>query len=313
MHIRILIPLTVALAFSSCSDSAPLTCGAASYCTRIGDVYVLSRDPAATALAAHEAKAALQRFGGMFDHAPAVGTLRLTLNVPIPRYVAWRSHWQFNYDLEQASQRGEAGASADLGTSPTLETGPTGLKDPRSRAEAHSDDRREGILSHEICHMYALDFMKARPLSAAMGEVAAVSCETPEMLRSRIVRFRENLAHGRTFEWERFLGMNHPLKNSRELEEAVAKTLKKSPNVTLFTVDLDSDSGRNTDIYYSQAAAFASFWREKCPNRHVFSDLYPSIAAGERFSRWLSKRKSVCGPRTMEDFDREIREILVKV
>ena len=126
---------------------------------------------------------------------------------------------------------------------------------------------QEEILGHEICYQLALHVFRSKPrgnriLPEALGEAAAVSCESPSLKRSRIVDFARVLREGRHVPWERLFEISHPINDSSLLARLEKKDGSGNNNIIKFSIGRNSELGEKVAAYYGQVPALA-FAREE--------------------------------------------------
>lgn len=294
-------------ALAACQPRRAAFCSPQRNCYNTAHAYLLGGTKAQKIEAKKELRLAADAYHEWLGQDPPHGLIRLDARVPLPRDGQADHVWSLTYDRSQA-RIFEATSGLDL--EPATPRG-----ESSAPASARSGNHllaldQSGIISHEICHHYArFVFYRAwrgnRRLPEALGESAAVYCESRKLLEQRMARFVELYRSGKAIPWRQFFEMNHPVSES-SLGDQLAKMHNRLGRGTVrFTIGEATDLGQKVAVYYSQAAALALFLRhESCRGNIALGDLLSSFDPEEGLDEWLAVRgERSCLPTSLREFD----------
>ncbi|MFL6843385.1 MAG: hypothetical protein ACJ8ER_00710 [Allosphingosinicella sp.] len=137
-----------------------------------------------------------------------------------------------------------------------------------------------------------------------LDEVAAISCETDELKRTRLDLFAQLFAEGKIIGWDAFLATRHPLKTDPAMIRALSALEKSGGSAVTFDIKPGSSYARKVALFYSQGAAFGAFVRARsCAGERVIGLLLTTYDPGEGLDRWLhTKGAGLCLPGSAKQF-----------
>jgi hypothetical protein len=277
----------------------------------LDDVFILSesadkRDVAKTAITL-----AKKRFARWYTFRPLKGSLLLDAGISEPLPIRRQSHWTLRYD--PSGPRMLTDVLRELPGS--VVSGPTLIEGQDIEMAIHGlggqqSAERLNVAVHEVCHVLFSNAMKGIRHSAAMNEIAAISCESEESVSRRLISFKKLLDRDRMIPWDQFLQMDHPIKEDKQFYGLLDTAARKAETNISFTLDNQSNLGEGLELFYSQSAAFVRTWRMECDQENILHDMVIQLSKGRTFSEWLSTNRFECSPRTVAEFNNAMRRVL---
>lgn len=287
-------------------------------CEANAEIYLISENVEKRKFAKDAVREARESFRILFLYEPVTGTILLDKGVREPLLIRLQSHWRMRLDPFGSVSIGEvldgkefpSGENFLLSDEVLLEKAEiSSLREPIS---VTFGERNFDVATHEICHALFSNSMAGRLYSDAMGEIAAVSCESDLYLGLRVLEFKLITDRVTPVPWDEFLGMNHPVKDHGEFMKALRAGVSRAETSLDFVLDSESELGRGVDLFYSQAAVFSLFWKERCPGQAILSDLARSLSQRKKFSEWLAASDDKCVPNSIADFEASLNAMLLE-
>lgn len=286
-------------------------------CASSRGIYLISESVEKRTFAKEAVRAAEKNFRVLFSHRPVTGTILLDKGILEPPIIRLQSHWRMRFDpigsvlLSDVIDVKEffSGANFLLSEEVVLDNGKIGSSgEPIS---VSFGERNFDTAMHEICHALFSNSMAGRSYSDAMDEIAAVSCESDDYLGLRMQDFKKSAGEFDPVPWNEFLEMRHPLKDHNEFAKALRAGASRAETSLGFVLDNESELGRSVDLFYAQAAVFSLYWKARCPNENILSDLARSLSEKTKFSEWLAASNSKCVPGSIADFEASLNAMLL--
>jgi hypothetical protein len=296
---------------------ASYQCDPSEFCRDTRHAFLLGGDSGQQVEAELELHIAADVYRKWVGADPPHGLLRLNSTLALPASGYDNIAWSLTFDRrrsrilgspssikEEVSKRSQV--SEETATSSEM------LASPSFAALDHHE-----ILGHEICHQLALLVFRSKPrgnqaLPEALGETAAVSCESPSLQRSRVLDFVRVLRDSKHVPWERLFKISHPINDSALLARLKKKDGSGNNNIIKFSFERNSELGEKVAAYYGQVAALALFLdRTSCPEYRALGNLLQSYDPRAGFDKWLSTHgKQNCLPTSTANFTKAIQSFV---
>lgn len=300
-------------------SSASYRCDPSESCRDTRYAFLLGGDLGQQLEAEHQLHIAAGVYRKWVGADPPHGLVRLNSTLPSPEGGYDNIAWSLTFDRRRSRVFESPGPLNKEGTKrPQMgEEAATSSRGLSSSSLASLDEPQ--VFGHEICHQLALFVFQSRPrgsqaLSEALGEAAAVSCETPGLKRTRVLEFARVLRENKHVPWEKFFEISHPINASSLLAQLEKKDGAGNSNMVKFSLDRHSALSEKVSAYYAQVAALALFLEKtSCPEYRALGSLLQSYDAQDGLDQWLSVHgRRNCLPHSISEFTKAIQSFVYK-
>lgn len=297
--------------------SASYQCYPSEFCRDTPHAFLLGGDLGQKVEAERELHIAADVYRKWVGADPPHGLLRLNSTLTLPASGYDNIAWSLTFDRRRSRILGSPSSIQEEVSKRSQVSEETATSSVMLANLSLATLDHHQILGHEICHQLALFVFQSKArsnqaLPEALGETAAVSCESPSLQRSRVLDFVRVLRDSRHVPWENLFKISHPINDSALLAQLKKKNELGNNNIIQFSFERNSELGEKVATYYGQVAALALFLeRTSCSEYRAVGDLLQSYDPSAGFDKWLSAHgKRNCLPNSTSSFTKAIQSFV---